>query len=104
MCSRSVTGVVLSRAVKTLVFYQMVRASGSGLAYDDCDESSSQGTVICCCRDVVLLMLSKTLAWYQYCNLVQYRYTVFVQFEKLKIAQQVCENLNKIANCKKIQH
>ena len=50
---------------EALVFYEwMVRASGSGLAYDDCDETSSQGTVNCCCSDVVLQMLSKTLAWH----------------------------------------
>ena len=79
MSSRSVTGVVLLKAAETCVTQQYPRlwffmsgwfgASGSGLAYDDCEESSSQGTVICCCSDVVLLMLSKTLAWYQYCNL-----------------------------------
>jgi hypothetical protein len=79
MSSRSVTGVVLSKAAETCVTQQYPRlwcfmsgwfgASGSSLAYDDCEESSSQGTVICCCSDIVLLMLSKTLAWYQYCNL-----------------------------------
>ena len=44
------------------MFYEwMVRASDSGLAYDDCDESLSQGTVISCCSDAVLLMLMSTL-------------------------------------------